>query len=168
MSTAMPMLAASGDDPTVKLIIGVAIAAFWIIAQVIGSLTKKPDKTLPPSRNRPQPTTNLPPVLQRPVPTPRSTVPPAKRPPPMRPQRTGPPLRAPDVRRLPAKPLAAAPPMPRPAPATRAALTQSAPAVQPMQQRELLGALLRPRNLRKAFVLTELIQPPVALREPRE
>ncbi|MDB5326586.1 MAG: hypothetical protein JWM57_2155, partial [Phycisphaerales bacterium] len=67
MSLALPMLAAGGEDPTVKIIVGVAVAAFWVIAQIVGALSKKPEKSLPPSgqRPRPRPTVASPPPVQQ-------------------------------------------------------------------------------------------------------
>jgi hypothetical protein len=161
MSTAMPILAAGGEDPTVKIIIGVVVAVFWIIAQVAGAVGKKPDKTVPPPEP-PRP----PRSQQRP--------PQANRPPPLRRQKTQPsrkqvpPLRPAAVQSYQAPPAARSRLAESVAESQRAIEKAASAAPKTLPRNEMINALLRPKNLRRALIVNELLQPPVALRGDRD
>lgn len=165
MSGPLAILGASTEDPTVKLVIGAIVAVFWIIAQIAGAVSKKKDKSLPPSRPR-QTTVDQPPV-------PRPTrQPQAKR---QKPQpavrRQPPPLRQPGVTTF-ATPTPQIQPVVRGAAGTRraeqalaaAASTATPAANKTLSQGQMVRALLMPRNLRKAYIVNEILQPPVSMR----
>lgn len=160
MTDVMPILAAGGEDPTVKIIIGVVVAVFWVIAQVAGALGKKEDKSLPlPSEQPPQP---------RP---PRQTPRPDRVPPVQRRQKPQPPRRQPPPIRQ--QPAYEAPPVARQRVMETVSEIERKASQSPakpgsLPRRQMINALLRPQNLRRAFVVNELLQPPVALRGERE
>lgn len=176
MSVGLPLLAASGEDPTVKIVIGAVVAVIWVLSQIFGAMTKKPDQSLPPSRPRPrpQPTVAPPtPMQQRTQMQPADVTQQARQRPPQLRQPSQqvpkqPARRQPPVRRQAVQP-AVAPPSTHRQPAT-ARSTEVVPpaAAKGMPQRDMIDALLKPRNLRKAYVLTELLRPPVALRPSQD
>ncbi|HEX8323017.1 MAG TPA: hypothetical protein VF595_03810 [Tepidisphaeraceae bacterium] len=157
---------AAGDDPTVKIVIGVVVAAIWIISQVIGALTKKPDQQRPPSRL--PPTAGRPPDMpQRQPPMGRTNVPRSQPPVPPRIKRQKPPPVRQQPQTVQSRPAPAA--LPTAQPFTRRAPLADAPSPKPaaaagIPRRQMLNALLKVRNLRKAYILAEVLQPPVALR----
>ena len=171
---------AAGEDPTGKIIVGVAVAIFWVVSQVVAAMKKQPDKRR-----------GAPPVLKTPRGASRGTVQqrnrdlPGPRPgiltrtglsksAPMKvPTPARPPAAIPPARRAPA--VASVPSVPKSSAgrgtsgtivaAARTVVTKSAERPAPLARNEFVQALLRPRNLRKAYVLTEILQPSVALRE---
>ena len=171
MSIGLPILAEGGEDPTVKIIIGVVVAAFGVIGQIIGAITKKPDKSLPPSKPRARPTVALPAPMQqrtemRPVEVTQQV---RQRPPQIRqPKQQMPKQQArrqpPPIRRQAVQPVAASLPINRQPVVARSNEVVAPAAAKGMPQRDMIEALLKPKNLRKAYMLTELLQPPVALR----
>ncbi|MGN6627145.1 MAG: hypothetical protein ACTHLN_11060 [Tepidisphaeraceae bacterium] len=189
MNQAWSLLAA--EDPVLKLVIGLVVAGIWVVLQIAGAMSKKPDKRRPPSTLQLPPRTMEPPARRHPdLPGPRRGVltqsgrpaptvrnrpdvrPPLVKPPPvMRAPVKAPPLPQP-VRAMPPAPTAArpAPVVRRPAVApTPAAVTKApaAAATDRLPRKQFLDALLKPRNLRKAYLLAEILQPPVALRDSR-
>jgi len=149
---------ARGEEELMKLLILGVIAGVWLITQIVAKVFKKPDGMRPPSRQKPQPQLGerwkreLPPVRVGRPGGPRVEVPPARTPP--------------------QRPLANRPPrINRPQPAMERRVmpsvqpqTVTAPP-SPLPRREFLEALLQPRNLKKAYVLNEILQPPVSMRE---
>ena len=163
MSHGLFILAES--DPTVKLIIGLLIAVGWVIVQVFGALSKKPDKRLPPPAPTPPsaerlPDSDRPPLRQVPVPAPA----------PPRLQRT-----KPKQRPKPPAPRPVAtyqPPSPLAESARQAAervipTRATVPQRQSLPRRQTLRTLLQPQNLKSAFILNEILQPPVSPRSPQ-
>ena len=136
MSGAIPLFAEL-ENATLKVVVGVIVAVVWLAAQVAGSLAKKqPKRPVPPGR----------------------TSPPAR--PPRVTQRTAPPR----VNRPAPKPAALrpTPPVVRTVQARPSAVP---PTAKPLPRQQMVSVLLRPRNLKKAFVLTEVLGTPVSLRE---
>ena len=183
------MLAAGGniDDGTIKLIVGAIAVVFWIVGQLVTKAKSKPTPPKLPRRPTETPADwpRTPPA-RGPVVRGTQNVPqrnPSQRNksvPPMRPQpaamrNSAPPMRQQPVSRQ--QPVA----VPQPQPAVRPQLTvpravqrspqriaaepaaTRSPAVQ--QRQATLGLLLRPQNLKAAFILTEVLRPPLALRD---
>lgn len=195
MNQAWSLLAA--EDPVMKLVIGLVVAGIWVVFQIAGAMPKKPDKRRPPSTMQLPPRTNeLPPRALEPparrhpdLPGPRRGVltqsgrpaPTVRNRPDVRPPLWNrPPVKAPPLPQPLPKPARAMPPTPtapRPAPVVRrpavapvqAAVAQAPAAAAPdrLPRKEFLDALLKPRNLKKAYLLAEILQPPVALRDAR-
>jgi len=151
---------ASGEDELVKLLIAGIVGAFWLISQIASKVLKNPDKLRPPSRPKQEPELGerwqreLPPVrVGRPGGPMLEELPPmrvpSQRPPTKRPPRLNRPEPAVQRRVMPAAQPATPSPTPKP----------------PLPRREFLEALLQPRNLKKAYVLNEILQPPVSMRE---
>lgn len=190
MQHAMPLLAADvfSEPGTVKLIMGLLAAGFWVVTQVFGKKTAKPDQRLPPTRPRPP---ALPPTL----PQSRRSPPPRSMP---RPQRAPVAVRRSEsmYKSTPAMPPRAAPMSTRPVAAPPMANPRDLPpeyhglaanisrslrdtsdgitrppaaaAARILPRAEFLSALLQPRNLKKAYILNEILQPPVSMRGQAE
>ena len=133
----IPFLA---EASIVQILIGLAFVVFWAGAQLLAWLSKQQKKS---PRTQPQTVPR-----QQQGPPPRGPQPPQRRnkkprqpvtPPPLQPQR-----RAPVVVR-------------EPEPAVVAAAGPS--------KNDRLRALLRPANLKSEFILTEILQKPVGLRD---
>ena len=165
------ILAANDTDLLVKIAVFGVVAVIWAVSQAVGWLAGKKDKTLPPSRPRPPLTpggnlpTRRPPPLQRrqnqkpvPQPSPAKSVPQKQTPRPAAMSVAVPALQTARVQErvqqgmthaYDARPQRSDPQPPR---------------GDVLPQRQVVAALLRQRNLRKAFVVTELLRPPLALR----
>ncbi len=174
MNEVTSILAASDSEPTLKIIIGLIAAGIWVIAQIASAVGKKKDKSRVPEQEiivdvsrsdqaPPRRTQQVPhqqrPGKQRPEPNQRR-------------QRAGqyqdqqqvrvpqpPPLQQQQQRRQ-------MPEASRPV----ARLEPAVPHASPLQigKRDRLRTLLRPKNLQKEFLLTEILQPPIALRPERD
>lgn len=177
-------------DSGVKALVGIVIAAFWLMSQVLGSKTRKPDRRLPPAPMPPGPLPQAPPTLpgrlRKPSPASR-TMPtrnvgtgranvgrrggPMYERPPAMPARSAPlPTRAvtaPPVQRRPdltPEYHGIAAPISRSLRDTSDGKKAAAPTTGPLPRGEFIAALLQPRNLRKAYILNEILQPPVSMR----
>jgi len=194
---------AQGEDPTLKIIIGVVFAGIWILAQVLSAWNERQKK-----KQRQQKTgqTDLPSDVIVPIPAPRREKPaqssrrnqapprtqaPPRNQPPARSQPPRIPQQARQQANLPPRRTAPPPPMQKPRPVAQE--SQSTPAMSAKRQQAQVAAedlaeasgssapvatsssgipqssarirsLLRPRNLRKEFILTEILQPPVGIR----
>ena len=177
------ILAADENDLLIKVGFFLLAGIIWAASQVVGWLNSKKDKTLPPGRSRQQQRTQGQPVQYR-VPMEQ----PLRPPPLQRRQQQSPVLQRPPALKSPRKQKQT---RPVPVPATAAPEPQKTRAQEKVHQamthaydarpqrddplpvpadalprRQVLDALLKPRNLRKAFIVTELLGPPVALRPP--
>ncbi|MGC4032668.1 MAG: hypothetical protein QM754_13240 [Tepidisphaeraceae bacterium] len=167
MSGGLPMLAA-GDDSLVKIVIGLVVAVIWVAVQAYQKLTEKGDKKLPPSRppaeRRPPPVRQLPqdPPITGQLPQRQNRPKPQRRP-----QQSPPPVRTPPRLETPGVRAPAAMSELPPARPPRRAVGEAPPAsgaAQTLPRGQVVGALLKPRNLKKAFILTEILGPPVAMK----
>ncbi len=166
-------------DPTLQIIIGVAAFAIWILAQLASALGKKKDKVRLPEHDQQQAPVEFP---HAPQPPPRQAPSPAhrqQRPVKQRPQTSQRRRQAEEYRQLQPPPLTPPPrrAAPEPAPAAEAyqrrdqrvlAAQQASqtPTTLNFPKRDRLRSLLRPKNLRKEFLLTEILQSPIGLRPP--
>jgi hypothetical protein len=168
------ILGASDDSELTKVIIGAVFFLFWVLSSIASAISKKNEEA---KRKRARDAiaagTSLPPPLpgarqqavRRKV---QQRVPAVRQPPPAQ--------RSPQQRRIVAK-------SPRPAPQPVAAPVVPVPPVKPAEPippltvaRKIvrpttataLRNWLQPATLRHQFILTEILQPPLALREPNE
>ncbi len=191
------LAASDDGGSTVKIVIGLVFAGIWVIAQILASVGKKKDKTRPASGNQPivlphemaQPPASAPrqqpPVQKRietkqqqrlekqnrqrmqqqridqqpQMPTRSSTPSRQSPPPPIRQQRQTAPSMRPAVALPPDSPIAATAFGTRSQQASR---TNTGPT--PAHR---LHAILRPGNMQKEFILTEILQPPLSQRPDR-
>ena len=164
----LPILAASDDDPG-KIIIAVIAVAFWVIGGIASAMKKKRPAeeeqilTPPPVREIRRPVSQ-PPPLPRQVsisrPRPSSAIP----------THTKPVLRRPTAVRKKAPVKRPAPQQPPPVITAPAGdiITSRAPAASALPPRSFAKSIaqsLAPKNLRRQFILTEIFQPPVTLRD---
>ena len=172
---------AQQEDPTLKIIIGVLFAGIWIFTQVLAAWNERqkkkqrqqnrqielpPDVIVPPSRQQPPPR-RVPPVSAEQAKREKRI---EQRPLRQQKQRTGPPPRPkilqappPQQPRPPARPAQAQQVFRQPVAVESAA--EETPTATKMPAGSLrLRTLLRPKNLRKEFILTEILQPPVSVR----
>jgi hypothetical protein len=183
MSDYINILAES--DPTLKIVIGLIFAGIWVVAQILSALGKNKEKTRAPDANYPA---GLPPEAPLPPPRPaRQTPRPVKKRVETKQrqrldrqqtqrveqqvERMHPPQRSMQVPagRVPPLPPAQQPssqPVERVIGLVAKPVARATPKGPTSAQR--LTAILRPKNLRKEFILTELLQPPLALRERRD
>ena len=170
------ILGAPDDDGVgiFKLIVPIIIAVFWVVAQILSSLGDKKKKRTPPAEAEypislpsevppPQPIPQRAPKQQRPVKHRAQTNQQQRQnaqrsaPPPLQ-QRVNPqPTRQPAARLDPNSPILQA------EVGSRAGSASSRGSVTSQQ----LRALLRPKSLKHAFILTEILQPPVGIRDDR-
>lgn len=177
------ILAASGDTDFTKVIFGVVFFLIWAVSQVISIIAKKTEEAKR-KRMREQEALGRPPVMQAP-PMPQRT---QTAPRPQHPSSTPIPQRAPAQVRTPAPakapkrfPVKLPPPIPArrsqsvPAQPDQAVRTAAAPIASPIAQpmkrissatAASVNAWMRPATLRQQFILTEIFQPPLALRDP--
>jgi hypothetical protein len=181
---------ARGEDDAVKIIFGIIVVVVWIVSAIASQLKKQKQQqkkeadwerilreqtqgTPPQSQQqtppvlRPQPQRTVPPPTPsrpRPVPQAKKRSVPKQRPSPPRPvsrPQSPPPRQVPAMARTEESD-------------THAVLTRQAPAapVQPLRPppsltTESLARWLRPATLRQQFILTEILQPPLSLRDQR-
>ena len=176
------ILAASADEDLVKIVIFVIIGIFWAIGHLASWIKKAGTK--PNVRPAPRPPVRPPAIpalkqaLQSAPPRAVAKTPPARLklqqrqaafpkrpvPPPLPPgARIAPPAYA----QIPQPPLIALVPRPAPAPAPRTAApaVASVQAARPVAFAASLNRWLQPNTLQKQFVITEIFQPPLALRD---
>lgn len=168
----LPILAAGNDDP-IKVIFGVIVVVVWIIGGIASALKKKGQSSegedgfiVPPPLPREIPRS----VPQR-QPLPRQATVPRPRPSSAIPIHTKPVLRRPAAvrKKTPAKRPA---PQKALAPVIAAAdadiITSRLPTAPPLPPRSFARTIaqsLAPKSLRRQFILTEIFQPPVTLRD---
>jgi hypothetical protein len=168
----LPHILAEGD--AVKVLIGAAFFAFWVIAQVLGKLSDAKKKGNPqrPSAGR---GTNVPPMPPH-TGMPPSRVPPMPpRLPPQQQQRRQKPPKAPKPPRpqqVPQVPQVADVSYARPADEAVRTLPASYDPAGPrpvtLSRAAVLGDRLRSGGARDALILAEIFGPPLSSREPRE
>lgn len=185
--TLSAVMAQQNDEVSIfKLIVPILIALFWLITQILASVAEKKKKRSPPD------TIEIPPISTEPEKSVPQPGPPPKRVPQApRQGRPRPPVRQPQRTMGQPKPppLTARPNKPQPLTTppvhdieTSSPSQASAPILSssPLATTEIgsslttshqgpdrmdrLRAILRPANLRKEFILTEILQPPVGLR----
>jgi hypothetical protein len=156
MMSMLSILAKSEDDSIIKLIFGVIVVAFWLISALVSAINKKAKET-----RRRESFGQLPRDLKSSPPLPpevrlkRMTAPPPK----IRPAQKSTPrstYAAPAIVAMPTSNLS------RAATATQVTRTQSAAKVVPPGQ--IARLLQRPDTLRAAFVLNEVLTPPLSIR----
>lgn len=173
--TLNPLILAAGDDDPIKVIFGVIVVIVWIIGGIASAMKKKgqgsedDDEILVPPPI-PREISRANPQIQ-PPPLPRQAAVPRPRPSSAIPTHTSPVLR----RNIPIRKKSAAKrPAPKKAPPpviTAPAgdiITTSLPPAAPMQKQtcaKTIAQSLAPRNLRRQFILTEIFQPPITLRD---
>jgi hypothetical protein len=188
-----PPILADGSEEIVKILIGVAFFGFWIISGIISASRKKGPQQQQKQRSweqiledlagvKPKPRQPPPPPPVRPAPPPRPLMSGAPRPRParqrkkIRPKPTPHPVWQPAPRTRTAKPqvvvkLVTAPPLPATKADISAAAIGAARAASPQltghTRAKGMAQLLSPATLRNQYLLTEIFQPPVALRQPR-
>lgn len=171
------ILAASDDRDITKIIFGAAFVFIWIVSQIISIIAKKTEEAKR-KRMREQEALGRPPVMEAP-PMPQRPQQPAPRPVPQRPPAQ---VRTPAPSRTPKRfPVKLPPPIPArrkpsvPAQSEPAVLTSTVPIASPIAQpmkrinsatAATVNAWMRPATLRQQFILTEIFQPPLALRDP--
>jgi hypothetical protein len=181
-----PPILASPDDATFKIIFWVIVGVIWAIASAVGAIKNKIKQAQkraaagllpidltprmevkPPALPRPQQQMawqmNVPSALASRGPAPRQQQQQKKatRPPPLRPVAT------PSARRPPPQ-LPTAPPIQRSAAATAASSSQAVARSRSEDRAPLavkLAATLRPQSLRTQWLLTEILNKPLSLRD---
>ena len=157
MIAVFSILARSEEDSIIKIVFGVIVFVFWLISALVSAIKKKAEED-----KRRQSYGQLPRDFSPPAPVPpevrlkRMTAPPAK---------VRAPQNAPAVRSQYAAPAIVAMPnsnLSRAASATQVTKTQSAAKVIPPGQ--IARLLQRPDTLRAAFVLNEVLTPPLSIR----
>jgi len=171
----MPFLAES--DPTVKIVIGVVFAGIWVLSQVASAWSerrKKQQQQVPPPPRPARAPRGVPTGGPMPQRAPQQPRPPhSVAPPPLR--RGSVPQSVPQSvprRQAPARTVPSAQQTATTIQENAAAVKadahvyrtkQSSPSEGPTR-RDRLKSILRPRNLRKEFILTEILQPPISVR----
>jgi hypothetical protein len=186
------IFAQSEGDPTIKIVLAVVAGIIWVVAQA-ASAWKDRQKSSPPPVPRREPRAEPPtvgypqgyqqqrqgpPQLPRPVPQQRRPMQDTPRPQSQQGQRTGQKRsnkKAEQARRRAAEELQRmtreAPPPP---PVTRVpvrheayaeAVAETVKVEQSPSTGQRVRALLRPKNLRKEFILTEVLQKPISMRD---
>lgn len=172
MSQPMHILAA--QDPIVTLIVMLFFGVVWVLSQVMAAMAEKRKKQKGPPV--PRPPRGVPPDRPEPVRESR---------PPRPPRGERPPVRQPSTpkttsrRRPPPLQSSVGPVTAMEPPAYEHELYTAQAYHTKLEKRETAKAespdslarvrtLLRPRNLRKEYILTEILQPPVALRPASE
>ena len=167
-----------GDGGWIKLLFGALVVIFWLISAVATWLNKKHEEARR-QRLRDQLNQGAPEPGVR-VQTSRERLPARVPPPPPMPRRF--PQRAPKPPRQPDKrsrAVSAPPPVPvleevteattLPVTASEIAASSARSSTRPRAvSAESIAHWLRPATLRQQFILTEILQPPLALRPPRE
>jgi hypothetical protein len=172
MALSLPLLA-QNEDPTMKIVIGLAFAAFWIVAQILAALGKNKEKA---NRRTNEPLAEAPSPSPPPLRVPRQTNVPR----PQQSQRRSP-VEAPPARQRPPKVKRRPPAMPPPlrAPAVMRSATVAVPApveefdphatvVAKPKAADRVRAALQPASLREHFILVEVLGKPVALRDSND
>lgn len=170
-----------------KLIVPILIAIFWLVTQVLASWSEKKKKSPPSDPDQTPPVPTLPESASpRPAPSPKRVPqaprqgrprPPVHRssrpagssvPPPLppklskpKPEVIPPPEPAPEMAKKPQQANEILSSLPLVASEIGSKTTMSS---QGPDRLDRLRAILRPANLRKEFILTEILQPPVGLR----
>jgi type IV secretory pathway VirB10-like protein len=169
---------AQEESSTLKVIIGIVFAGIWIIAQILSSVGKKKEKPPPqadypielPRDSMPVPVPAPPPRQQRPVKQ-RVETKQRQREQQRRPQSgpTPPPLVQQTTRQSQQQRRAEEPvgPVDPHSPILAGAVGSKGAGKTSIKRSDRLRALLRPGNLRKEYILTELFQPPVSQRPER-
>jgi hypothetical protein len=152
-------IAKSSDDSMIKLIFGGIVLAFWLGGALISALNKRIEENKRRARYGQMPAGY---TVPPPVPAARSA---GFAPPPAKAKRAKPAKRA-------SQRLAAVAPQPPPRPtfSTAAAPAQPAPAAPPRQPSsappsQIARLLRRPESLRAAFILNEVLSPPLSVRD---
>ncbi len=170
MILGMPYLLAETEIP-LKLIIGVVFFLIWVISQVITAATKNKNEPVipPPPSVPPQQPTSPPARVNRPVPPVQQKqnqrAKQQQRQQPAARRQQPPPLKKPHRREV-AEPLVTLTEVVETV-AARSPIVQAQPKRKsegPNNQERLI-AILRPANLRKDFILTEILRPPLSLRD---
>lgn len=186
--TLSAVMAQQNDEVSIfKLIVPILIALFWLITQILASVAEKKKKRSPPD------TIEIPPISTEPEKSVPHPVPPPKRVPQAprqgrprpsvrQPQRTMGQPKPPPLTARPNKPQPLTTPPVRdietssPSQASAPILSSSSSLAtteigssrktphQGPDRMDRLRAILRPANLRKEFILTEILQPPIGLR----
>jgi hypothetical protein len=146
MHSALHILAENDTNPA-KVLFGIIFVLIWFATSAMSALAKK--KKAPEVRRKP------PPMI------------PARRPiPPAIGRRNAPPIsKAPPPRVQAPPPIVAAPAAFVPSMITQVRAINAAPTlVHSGIKADALREMLRPQNLRQQFLLTEILQPPLALR----
>jgi hypothetical protein len=165
--TGPPSFILAESDPAVKLIFFAIVIGFWIVGAIIKSVKHVAEQQKLQERMR---TVNRGAPARQPQLAPEI----ARRLPPVMPARPQPPARQAKLKakaKRPARQVSqpapvAVPQVPSGAVATNVFAEKREPTASlPQSQALLIGRLLQPDTLRQQFVLMEILQPPLALRE---
>lgn len=156
MTSLFPILARSGEDQWIKVVVGAVVAVFWLIGALVSAINKKAQENKRRQGFEPLPQVLNAPPLQRQARSPKLVPIPRKAQPAQRPAA---------VQQGYAAPIAAMPAtnLSRATAATQVSHSQTAAKAAPPSQ--IARLLQRPDTLRAAFILNEVLSSPLALRD---